>query len=88
MFLSVAMLVVRYLLGEERSQCLPYNAEHQARSPLVPFLTPLVWRGGDSNPRPPDPEADALPLSHRDVCHQQIYRKFATDRCLSPANFR
>ena len=87
MFVSVAMLVVRYLL-EKRSQCLPYNAEHQARLPLVPFLTPLVWRGRDSNPRPPDPEADALPLSYRDVCHQQIYPKFATDRCLSTANFR
>ena len=24
---------------------------------------PLVWRGRDSNPRPPAPEADALPFA-------------------------
>ena len=28
---------------ERRSPCLPENAAHQARYPLVPFLTPLVW---------------------------------------------
>ena len=38
------------MLGEEKPV-----AEHQAR-------TPLVWHGQVSNPRPPDPEADALPL--------------------------
>ena len=27
------------------------------------FLTPLVWRGRDSNPRPPAPEADTLPFA-------------------------
>ena len=26
------------------------------------IFTPLVWRGRGSNLRPPDPEADALPL--------------------------
>ena len=33
-----------------------------ARELPVPFFTPLVWRGRGSNLRPPDPEADALPL--------------------------
>ena len=54
------MLVV--LVVSERSQCLPYNAERQARQPLVPFLTPLVWRSRVSNLRPPASEGDALPL--------------------------
>ena len=31
-----------------------------ARELPVPFLTPLVWRGRGANPRPSDPEADAL----------------------------
>ena len=32
-----------------------------ARELLVPFFTPLVWCGPDSNPRPLAPKADALP---------------------------
>ena len=32
---------------------------------LVLFLTSLVWRGRESNPRPPALEADALPKSYR-----------------------
>ena len=31
-----AMLVV-FVVRRENSQCLPYNAEHQARYPLVQF---------------------------------------------------
>ena len=37
-----------YMLREEKP-VLAYNAEHQARSPLVPFLTPLVWPGPDQS---------------------------------------
>ena len=59
-FFLCAMLVV--LVVSERSQCLPYNAEPQARKTLVPFLMPLVWQGRVSNLWPPTPEADALPL--------------------------
>ena len=32
-----------------------------ARKLLVPFFTPLVWCGRDSNPRPPAQKVDALP---------------------------
>ena len=31
-----------------------------ARELLVPFFTPFVWCGWDSNPRPPALKADAL----------------------------
>ena len=43
-FVSVAMLVVRYLLGEEcTSKCLSYNAEHQARYHFNAFG--IAWPG-------------------------------------------
>ena len=32
-----------------------------AKELLVPFLTPLVWSGPESNTQPPAPKADALP---------------------------
>ena len=32
-----------------------------ARELLVPFFTPLVWCGRDSNPQPPAPKVEALP---------------------------
>ena len=38
----------------------PLNAERLARKQPVPIFTPLVWCGRDSNPRPPDYEANAL----------------------------
>ena len=38
----------------------PLNAERLARKQPVPSLTPLLWRGHDSNPRPSDYEANAL----------------------------
>ena len=36
-----------------------------AKGALSTIFTPLEWRGRDLNPRPPVPEADALPLSDR-----------------------
>ena len=36
---------------------------------LSTIKVPLVWRGRDSNPRPPAPETDALPQSHRVWLH-------------------
>ena len=36
----------------------------QARNPLVPVFTFLVWRVRGSNPRPPAPKVDALSLGN------------------------
>ena len=44
-----------------------------AREMLVPFYTPLVWRGRDSDPRPPAPKADAL-STHRVGGNQKHYQ--------------
>ena len=46
----------------ERSHSSPYNVKHQARLPLVPFLTLLAWSSQGSNHRPPTPEEETLSL--------------------------
>ena len=66
---------------------MPYNAERQARKPLVPFLTPLVWRGQGSNPRPPAPEADALPFALPGLDHN-ISLSYQSNRIAELASTR
>ena len=77
------MLVVRYF-GEKRSQCLPYNAKCQARQPLLPFVTLLVWRGQVLNLQPPSSETKALPpeLSGPVVLMSKFYH--SRPQCSSP----
>ena len=53
-----------FVRRRESSACLIILSTKQGSHGTI--LTPLVWRGQDSNPRPPDPKADALPISHGD----------------------
>ena len=64
------------------------NAERLARKQPVPMFTPLVWRGRDPNPQPPDYEANALStwprsryirtwlLVYLQICSIQIGKKY------------
>ena len=64
------MLVVLVVSERRASACLIMLSAKQG-SDWYPFLTPLVWRGPGSNPRPPAPEADALPFALSGPVFQQ-----------------
>ena len=57
-----AILVVLLVSERRASACLIMLSAKQG-SHWFHFLTPLVWRDQGSNPRPPAPEADALPFA-------------------------
>ena len=62
LYLDITNILNRYLPAFLYLPGTTHLLRASARELPVPFFTPLVYRGRGSNLRPPDPEADALPL--------------------------
>ena len=60
MYFATEIYAYVFAVKKEKEPDVPFNAERQARVHLVPFLTSSVWRGRESNPRPPALNDDAL----------------------------
>ena len=87
MFVVRYMLGVRYILGEEKP-VLAFNAEHQARSPLVPFFnafgmarpgidpTTSQSRSGCSTTRATKAGVSVFPITNANYCKLFYYFVF------------